>query len=157
MASLLGLQPKRAGRITSPLLPLALLLDIIYSLSLKPKTCSSLSVLSYPLLFLPISSLDNILMISFQWSHSECYGAVLWWDLGSQRQVPLFVAHGMEQCARKVGRRDWPWAGWFGNASPRGPDGVWSWGGIYWVVGTGKLSEGSLSSSSFLPAHLLPY
>ena len=73
-----GLQPKRAERITSSLLPLALLLDIIYSLSLKPKTCSSLCVLSYPLLLLPVSSLDNILMISFQWSHSECYGVVLW-------------------------------------------------------------------------------
>lgn len=34
---------KRAGRITSSLLPLALLLDVIYSLSLKLKTCSSLS------------------------------------------------------------------------------------------------------------------
>ena len=85
----------RAGRITSSLLPLVFFW-----------TFSSLSVLAYPLLFLPISSMDNILMISFQGSHSERYGVVLCWDLGSQRLVPLFVAHGMEQCAGEVERRD---------------------------------------------------
>lgn len=90
MDSLLGLQPKRAGRITSSLLPLVFFW-----------TFSSLSVLAYPLLFLPISSLDNILMISFQGSHSECYGAVSCWDLGSQRRVPLFVAMGWNRVPGK--------------------------------------------------------